>query len=72
MKQKILITDDEKVNLEVFSYLLGAFGYSVRTALSGLEGLELARKAVPDLIMCDVLMPGMDGYQVLRVRPGTS
>jgi two-component system cell cycle response regulator len=66
MNENILIIDDNPLNIELFAYLLGAFGYGVRTALSGPEGLELARNAAPDLIICDVVMPGMDGYQVVR------
>lgn len=66
MNENLLIIDDNPLNIELFSYLLGAFGYCVRTALSGPDGLELARNAAPDLIICDVVMPGMNGYQVVR------
>jgi CheY-like chemotaxis protein len=62
----ILLIDDNPTNLELMSYLLCAFGFTVRTALSGAEGIDMACQAAPDLIMCDVLMPGMDGYTVVR------
>ena len=64
--RKILIIDDEfhtgyliKINLE-------AEGYEVFLALSGEEGLEKAKTSTPDLITLDVLMPAMDGFEVLQ------
>lgn len=66
MNESVLVIDDSELNLEIFSYLLGAFGYRVRTATSGRKRLEIAHKAVPDLIFCDILMPGMNGYQVVN------
>jgi two-component system, cell cycle response regulator len=66
MKEAILVIDDSEINLAVFSYLLGAFGYRVQTALSGPKGLEIARETIPDVVFCDVLMPGMNGYQVVK------
>jgi two-component system cell cycle response regulator len=66
MNECILLIDDNETNIELMSYLLEAFGYRVQTGHSGAEGLEMARQQVPDLIICDVLMPGMDGYEVAR------
>lgn len=60
----ILVVDDTKENLRILVEALGGEGYKVRPALSGRIALEAARKEVPDLILLDILMPGMDGYQV--------
>jgi two-component system cell cycle response regulator len=48
------------------SYLLNAFGHTILTAQDGEEGLEMARQEVPDLIICDVQLPTIDGYEVAR------
>jgi two-component system cell cycle response regulator len=66
MKQRVLIIEDNPANLELMTYLFQAFGYTPLTALNGVEGLELARSEAPDLILCDIRMIGMDGYEVVR------
>ncbi len=66
MKKKdicILLVDDEPDILEIISYNLSAEGYNVITAENGKEGLKLARKEKPQLIILDVMMPGMDGIE---------
>ena len=60
----ILVVDDTKENLRILVEALGSEGYTVRPALSGQIALEAARKEAPDLILLDIIMPGMDGYQV--------
>ena len=60
---KILIVDDEKDILEFLSYNLKKEGFEILTANNGLEGLEMATKEVPDLIILDVMMPEMDGIE---------
>ena len=60
----ILVVDDTKMNLRILVEALGNEGYRVRPALNGEIALEAAQKEVPDLILLDILMPGMDGYQV--------
>lgn len=62
----ILIVDDTPANLNVLSAILGKFGYRVRPAINGALALKAAQKAAPDLILLDVQMPGMDGYEVCR------
>ncbi len=64
--EKLLVIDDQPQVLEIVSYLLSANGYAVATAKNGREGLEAARQIKPDLILCDVMMPGMSGYDVLQ------
>ncbi len=62
----IVIIEDTPANLELMSYLLDAFGHKVLTATDGGEGLELVRRSMPDLIVCDVLLPKVDGFEVAR------
>ena len=69
----ILIIDDIALNLEVLGSSLGP-DYDIQFATSGLQGLKLVRQQAPDLILLDVMMPGMDGYQVqqqLQADPTT-
>ncbi|MCP4536472.1 MAG: PAS domain S-box protein, partial [Chloroflexi bacterium] len=60
----ILIVDDELTNLQVLVELLDAQGYHTRAALNGSLALRAARTAAPDLILLDIMMPDMDGYEV--------
>lgn len=66
MNARILIIEDNPANLDLMVYLLQAFGYEVLTAQDGKEGLESAMRERPDLIICDIQMPVMDGYEVVR------
>lgn len=65
MQATILVVDDEKVNQELVSRLLESSGHRVVTADSGREALETIRQDVPDLVVLDMIMPEMDGLQVL-------
>ena len=58
----VLLVDDQPANLAVLSKLLTEAGYKVRAVSSGERALEAARAAVPDCVLLDVAMPGMDGY----------
>jgi two-component system, sensor histidine kinase and response regulator len=62
---KLLVIDDQPQVLEMVSHFLDSAGYNVVTAQNGQEGLDLARHWRPDLILCDIMMPGMSGYDVL-------
>ena len=64
MKQ-ILLIDDEPNILFMVSQRLKTYNYEVTTALSGEEGLELARRDIPDIVLLDHVMPDMDGDEVL-------
>jgi len=66
MPKRILVIEDNPQNLELMTYLLRAFGHVALTAEDGVEGIELARREKLDLIICDVHLPGLDGYEVAR------
>jgi len=63
---KILVVDDTANNVKLLKDLLTMRGYAVVTASSGMEGLEQIDKERPDLVLLDVMMPGMNGYDVCR------
>ncbi|HLA43080.1 MAG TPA: response regulator [Aggregatilineales bacterium] len=66
MKQ-ILVIDDDVLNLEAIVELLQFNGYDVVAADSGEEGVQLARKIHPDVIMCDILMTPISGFDVIQI-----
>ncbi len=66
MPARILIIEDNPANLELMLYLLRAFGYVALTATDGGEGLEIALHEPLDLIICDVHLPTVDGYEVAK------
>jgi DNA-binding response OmpR family regulator len=66
MPKKILIIDDEAKIVEICQDYLKAAGFQVATALDGLGGLEKARKEKPDLILLDLMLPGVDGLDICR------
>lgn len=61
---RLLVIEDNPDNLELMTYLLRAFGHEVTAASDGAEGLAAARRGALDLIVCDVHLPKMDGYEV--------
>jgi DNA-binding response OmpR family regulator len=65
--QKVLVVEDEPTLLETLEYNLTRQGYEVRTASDGLTALDLARREHPDLIVLDVMLPKLDGFEVCRV-----
>lgn len=62
----ILVIDDQAQNLQILSTTLRAAGYQVAAANSGFTALRILEKRLPDLILCDIMMPEMDGYAVCR------
>jgi class 3 adenylate cyclase/CheY-like chemotaxis protein len=72
---RILVVDDTPVNVKLLADLLTAKGYGVVTAASGPEALERVEREAPDLVLLDIMMPGMSGYDVcrkLRENPATT
>lgn len=72
---QILVMEDEPNIREILSVLLELEGHSVRTAPDGIAGLRMVADSVPDVVLLDVMMPGLDGFAVaerLRGRPGTA
>lgn len=63
---RILLIEDNQANLDLMSYLLGAYGYRASKAMDGKAGLEMVRREPYTLIVCDVHMPLVDGYEVAR------
>jgi CheY-like chemotaxis protein len=63
---RVLVIDDDPFNLELFGYLLRAFGHEAVLALGGQAAIDEATRRVPDLILCDIQMPDVDGFEVLR------
>ena len=74
MSARVLIVDDNELNLELAADVLEMEGFDVRTATSGAEGIRMAEAWHPDLILMDLRMPemsGLDALQVLREREST-
>ena len=63
---RILVIEDNRDNLELMIYLLEAFGHETISALDGEAGVEAAGRERPDLIVCDIQMPRLDGFGVAR------
>jgi len=66
-RQKILVVEDDRTLLETLEYNLNRQGYQVLTVADGLSALQTARQERPDLIMLDIMLPGMDGFEVCRI-----
>jgi len=67
MNKKVLLIEDDKIVRENTAEILTLANYSVKTAENGKEGVLLAKKHIPDIIICDILMPELDGYGVLQI-----
>ena len=75
MSSKILVVDDQRSNVEMMAGVLRARGYTVHTALDGEEGLAQVAEVHPDLVVSDILMPKVDGFELcrrLRASPDTA
>lgn len=66
MSRKILVVDDEQDLLDLMEIILGAEGYHVVKAVNGKDALDKVDRERPDLVLLDVMMPIMDGWQVLK------
>lgn len=70
MSKKILIVDDEVDLVNLLRVRFESYGYTVISAFDGGEGVKLALKEKPDLILLDIMMPKMDGYTALKILKG--
>ena len=61
---RVLIIEDNPANMLLMVYLLKAFGHEPLEASSGMRGLALAAQSEPQIILCDLQMPGLDGYEI--------
>jgi CheY-like chemotaxis protein len=71
----ILVVEDYPDNLALMTYLLSAAGHDVRGAITGRQTVTTAREELPDIVVLDIQLPDMDGYQVLaelRADPSTA
>lgn len=64
MTGRILVIEDDPSSLELMFYLLNAHGYVTTTAARGDDGLAAVRNHPPDLVICDIQLPGLDGYAI--------
>jgi DNA-binding response OmpR family regulator len=65
--EKIIIVEDDPTLQETLAYNLTRQGYDVRTAGDGKEGIQLARESSPDLVVLDIMLPVLDGFEVCRI-----
>lgn len=70
MKKQLLVIDDDAIIRRLFSLYLEKKGYAVTVADSGESGIEILESSRFDLITCDIIMPGMSGYDFLRAVKG--
>lgn len=67
MPEKVLVVEDEPALLETLAYSLGRQGYEVLTAADGPTALKVAQEKHPDLVILDIMLPGLDGFEVCRI-----
>jgi two-component system, OmpR family, alkaline phosphatase synthesis response regulator PhoP len=75
MEKKILVIEDDPATSRLVDYSLRHEGFQVITAFNGLEGIRKATEEAPDLVILDVMLPGMDGFEIchrLREQPSTA
>jgi two-component system, cell cycle response regulator DivK len=75
LKNRVLLVEDNEDNFELVRYLLERAGYEVLAAYDGQEGIEVARRELPDLILMDLSLPVIDGWtaaRTLKTDPKTS
>ena len=71
-KTKIVVVEDEADILEVIDYNLSKEGFDVSSSTDGLEGLAFVQKEIPDLVLLDLMLPGMDGIEICRTLKADS
>jgi CheY-like chemotaxis protein len=74
-RRRVVIVEDNRATADSLRQLLGLYGYDVRVAYTGPDGVRVAEQWPPDFVLCDIGLPGLDGYGVadaLRHYPATT
>lgn len=71
-RRKVVSIEDDETMIDLFRLILESNGYQVFGALSGQEGLDLIENTRPDVVLLDIMMPGMDGWQVYQHMKATT
>ncbi len=66
MSKRVLVVEDHEDNMRIMSDMLASAGYEVIGAVTGVEGVAMAESHNPDLILMDIMLPGLDGYEATR------
>ncbi len=66
MSKRVLVVEDQEDNMRIMNDTLASAGYQVIEAVTGIEGVAMAESHKPDLILMDVMLPGLDGYEATR------
>ena len=66
MSKRVLVVEDQEDNMQIMNDMLASAGYQVIKAVTGYEGVAMAESHKPDLILMDIQLPGLDGYQATR------
>jgi len=66
MSKRVLVVEDQEDNMRIMNDMLASAGYQVIEAVTGIEGVAMAESDKPDLILMDVMLPGLDGYEATR------
>ncbi len=66
MSKRVLVVEDQEDNMQIMNDMLVSAGYEVIKAVTGIEGVAMAGSHTPDLILMDVMLPGLDGYEATR------
>ncbi len=72
MSKRVLVVEDQEDNMQIMSDMLSSAGYEVIMAVTGDEGVAMAESHKPDLILMDVMLPGLDGYEATRRIKGNA
>ncbi|MDA1127972.1 MAG: response regulator [Chloroflexi bacterium] len=65
--KRLLLVEDNEMNRDMLTRRLERKGYEVTTAIDGIQGVQMARKEIPDLILMDINLPNIDGWEVTRI-----
>jgi CheY-like chemotaxis protein len=66
MKSKVMVIEDNEQNMYMITYLLESYSYEVIQSFNGIEGIKKAKEEKPDIILLDIQLPEMDGYNITR------